>query len=477
VTLLNPGVDPPLPDRRVVHSQRSSLRAAIDRRGRWSIPRLPQGTTWTPKRTIWQRDRPLISRASHCRPLDGGGEVAHYSGHGTKRVASASSLAAVPRSAEVAANPRACHRRVRRPADSLRKGPLAVLQGLCLMLRRNRPGEGVAGNPFVFWLWSMQAAQERVRVHQGLFRDPTSRRPQKVDVRPVMQRRTIIRPFKGFARSRRSSSRTPPNLLSGLRTVDGHACRTGSTATCWLPPRHLSAQAAASSKRRRDAAGRPEMQAPLRECHDNDRRPIDPAGRKQSRDSLQPHRQSRVLAVLRTGTPAIALRTRSNPIPSYLFNHASLGVGRADRAVKSIAHERSLRRHVVARSDAPTASKSRALRGGGATLHGPPCGARLRRSPGRADLGQRALNSTVDSPPSRAEVASPPRHGLDGRSVRSIPLGGDGRHPEGVPRLTEAALADSLRPFRHTPETTTTTSAATSARDSCPATNASAVDV
>ena len=91
----------------------------------------------------------------------GGGEVARYIGrHGTKRVAKAVLIAAVPpimvKSVGQSRGP--ADRSVRRLARH-HQGPLAVLQGPCAQFYgANRPGAKVSqGMLDQFWLWSMQA--------------------------------------------------------------------------------------------------------------------------------------------------------------------------------------------------------------------------------------------------------------------------------------------------------------------------------
>ena len=105
----------------------------------------------------------------------GGGEVARYIGrYGTKRVARAVLVAAVPpillKSASQSG--RTPHRSLRRPAERTGQGPLAGLQGLrSPVLRRQQTWcAGVPGHAgSVLALEHAGRPQERVRQHQGLF--------------------------------------------------------------------------------------------------------------------------------------------------------------------------------------------------------------------------------------------------------------------------------------------------------------------
>ena len=107
----------------------------------------------------------------------GGGEVARYIGrHGTKRVARAVLIAAVPPiMLKTPANPEGLPIEV---FDGLRAGLLkdrvTVLPGLRHPVLRRQPawGQGLAGGAgSVLALEHAVRAQERVRKHQGLLRD------------------------------------------------------------------------------------------------------------------------------------------------------------------------------------------------------------------------------------------------------------------------------------------------------------------
>ena len=105
----------------------------------------------------------------------GGGEVARYIGrHGTKRVAKAVLIAAVPPiMLKSATNPEGLPiEALRRLAERLGQGPLAGLQGLRSAVLRRQPTwcAGVAGHAgSVLALEHAGRPQELVRQHQGLF--------------------------------------------------------------------------------------------------------------------------------------------------------------------------------------------------------------------------------------------------------------------------------------------------------------------
>ena len=116
----------------------------------------------------------------------GGGEVARYIGrHGTKRVAKAVLIAAVP---PIMLKIRRQSRGpadggVRRHARGPHQGPLAVLQGSGhrVLWRQQAGRQGLPGDPgSVLALEHAGRPQERLRKHQGLFRDRLHRGSQEV---------------------------------------------------------------------------------------------------------------------------------------------------------------------------------------------------------------------------------------------------------------------------------------------------------
>ena len=116
----------------------------------------------------------------------GGGEVARYIGrHGTKRVAKAVLIAAVPpimlKIRGQSGGP--ADRGVRRHAGGSDQGPLAILQGSGhpVLWRQQAGGQGLPGNAgSVLALEHAGRPQERLRKHQGLLRDRFHRGPQEV---------------------------------------------------------------------------------------------------------------------------------------------------------------------------------------------------------------------------------------------------------------------------------------------------------
>ena len=116
----------------------------------------------------------------------GGGEVARYIGrHGTKRVAGAVLIAAVP---PIVVKTRcqsrgAPDRSVRRTAERPFQRPLAVLQRLRrnVLWRQSAGREGLAGNAGpVLAMEHAGRPQELLRQHQGIFRDRLHGGPQEV---------------------------------------------------------------------------------------------------------------------------------------------------------------------------------------------------------------------------------------------------------------------------------------------------------
>ena len=125
-----------------------------------------------------------LKGAVHVGHSTGGGEVARYIGrHGTKRVAKAVLIGAVPPlMLKTAANPGGL------PMDGVRRDPrrrarrsLAVLQGSDRAVLRRQPAriQSVAGPArFVLAAGHAGGVQGRVRLHQGVFRDRFHRGPE-----------------------------------------------------------------------------------------------------------------------------------------------------------------------------------------------------------------------------------------------------------------------------------------------------------
>ena len=127
-----------------------------------------------------------LKDAIHVGHSTGGGEVARYIGrHGTKRVAKAVLIGAVPPlMLKTAANPGGLPIEV---FDEIRAGVLADRSQFFKDLSApfygaNRPGAKVSqGLRDSFWLQGMQAGFKGVyRLHQGVLRDRLHRRPQEV---------------------------------------------------------------------------------------------------------------------------------------------------------------------------------------------------------------------------------------------------------------------------------------------------------
>ena len=115
----------------------------------------------------------------------GGGEVTRYIGrHGTKRVAKAVLIAAVPPiMLKSAANPEGLpYGGLRQHAEWHDEGPLTILQGFggTVLRRQQARSQGLprhAGS--VLAMEHAGRPQERLRKHQGLLRDRFHRRPQE----------------------------------------------------------------------------------------------------------------------------------------------------------------------------------------------------------------------------------------------------------------------------------------------------------
>ena len=139
-----------------------------------------------------------LKNAIHVGHSTGGGEVARYIGrHGTKRVAKAVLIGAVPPlMLKTAANPGGLPMEV---FDEIRAGVLAdrsqFFKDLTPAFLRLQPAgrEGLPRRARSFWLQGMMAGfQGRLRLHQGLLRNRPYRRPQKVrraDAHPSRRRR------------------------------------------------------------------------------------------------------------------------------------------------------------------------------------------------------------------------------------------------------------------------------------------------
>ena len=157
-----------------------------------------------------------LKNAIHVGHSTGGGEVARYIGrHGTKRVAKAVLIGAVPPlMLKTAANPGGLPIEV---FDELRAGVLAdrsqFFKDLSVPFYGfNRPGAKVSrGLRDSFWLQGMMAGFTAVlRLHQGVLRDGLHRRPQEVrraDAHPARRRRPDRADRRLGACSRRRSSR------------------------------------------------------------------------------------------------------------------------------------------------------------------------------------------------------------------------------------------------------------------------------
>ena len=126
-----------------------------------------------------------LKDAIHVGHSTGGGEVARYIGrHGTKRVAKAVLIGAVPPlMLKTAANPGGLPMEVFDQIRAARpRRPLAVLQGPQRAVLRRQPArrQGLARLArFVLAAGDAGRLQGRLRLHQGLLRDGLHRRPQE----------------------------------------------------------------------------------------------------------------------------------------------------------------------------------------------------------------------------------------------------------------------------------------------------------
>ena len=202
----------------------------------------------------------------------GGGEVARYIGrHGTRRVASAVLIAAVPPiMLKSATNPEGLPIEVFDSLrDSLAKDRSQFYKDFALMFYgANRPGAKVSqGTLDQFWLWSMQAGHKNAYECIKAFSETDFTQDlRKIDVPTLVMHGEDdqIVPVKDSAKKSAKLIKDAaeiyyPGLPHGLTAT--HADQVNSDLLAFLRGQPLGAQAAASSKRRRDAAGRPEMQA------------------------------------------------------------------------------------------------------------------------------------------------------------------------------------------------------------------------
>ena len=127
-----------------------------------------------------------LNDAIHVGHSTGGGEVARYIGrHGTKRVAKAVLIGAVPPlMLKTPANPGGLPMEVFDQHSRRRPGrPLAILQGFERALLRRQPHRRKSLARLAGFLLAAGHAvriQSRLRLHQGLLRNGFHRRPQEV---------------------------------------------------------------------------------------------------------------------------------------------------------------------------------------------------------------------------------------------------------------------------------------------------------
>jgi len=202
----------------------------------------------------------------------GGGEVARYIGrHGTKRVAKAVLIAAVPPiMLKTAANPEGLPMEV---FDKMRDGITRDRSQFYRDLARpfygaNRPGAEVSqGTLDQFWLWSMQAGLKNAYESIKAFSETDFTEDlKKIDVPTLVMHGEDdqIVPIKDSAKKSAKLIKDSveiyyPGLPHGLTATN--ADQVNSDLLAFLGGQPLDVQAAASKQRRRDAAGRSEMQA------------------------------------------------------------------------------------------------------------------------------------------------------------------------------------------------------------------------
>jgi len=202
----------------------------------------------------------------------GGGEVARYIGrHGTRRVARAVLIAAVPPiMLKSATNPEGLPIEV---FDSLRnslaKDRSQFYKDFALMFYgANRPGAKVSqGTLDQFWLWSMQAGHKNAYECIKAFSETDFTQDlRKIDVPTLVMHGEDdqIVPIKDSAKKSAKLIKDSveiyyPGLPHGLTATN--ADQVNSDLLAFLGGQPLDVQAAAPKQRRRDAAGRSEIQA------------------------------------------------------------------------------------------------------------------------------------------------------------------------------------------------------------------------
>jgi len=202
----------------------------------------------------------------------GGGEVVRYIGrHGTRRVARAVLIAAVPPiMLKSATNPEGLPIEVFDSLrDSLAKDRSQFYKDFALMFYgANRPGAKVSqGTLDQFWLWSMQAGHKNAYECIKAFSETDFTQDlRKIDVPTLVMHGEDdqIVPIKDSAKKsakliKGSVEIYYPGLPHGLTATNADQVNSDLLAFLGGQPRDV--QAAASKQRRRDPAGRSEMQA------------------------------------------------------------------------------------------------------------------------------------------------------------------------------------------------------------------------
>jgi non-heme chloroperoxidase len=202
----------------------------------------------------------------------GGGEVARYIGrHGTRRVARAVLIAAVPPiMLKSATNPEGLPIEVFDSLrDSLAKDRSQFYKDFALMFYgANRPGAKVSqGTLDQFWLWSMQAGHKNAYECIKAFSETDFTQDlRKIDVPTLVMHGEDdqIVPIKDSAKKSAKLIKDSveiyyPGLPHGLTATNADQVNSDLLAFLGGQPRDV--QVAASKQRRRDSAGRSEMQA------------------------------------------------------------------------------------------------------------------------------------------------------------------------------------------------------------------------
>ena len=202
----------------------------------------------------------------------GGGEVVRYIGrHGTRRVARAVLIAAVPPiMLKSATNPEGLPIEVFDSLrDSLAKDRSQFYKDFALMFYgANRPGAKVSqGTLDQFWLWSMQAGHKNAYECIKAFSETDFTQDlRKIDVPTLVMHGEDdqIVPIKDSAKKSAKLIKDSveiyyPGLPHGLTATN--ADQVNSDLLAFLGGQPLDVQAAASKQRRRDPAGRSEIQA------------------------------------------------------------------------------------------------------------------------------------------------------------------------------------------------------------------------